>query len=244
MSAADPPRDATPPLAFHPHRIVIGGGVLAAFAGLSLSFVTSGSGGRPWSLLDGVVLLAMLTPLALLTMVPDRGRPLPQGRRAIATALVLLATPYAVVKVLEAATLARALGGSVGPGPWLVVGGIVGTVAGVALGWVRPGEPMDPPPPAARRRGRAEMEPTTPAASGDEEAWRSVSGEETSWLDENPFGEPLFDSLELEVPRERDGAASAPPYDQESEDPDEPGGGFDADAEPHPGTEDRGPKER
>lgn len=239
MSAADAPRDATPPLAFHPHRIVIDGGVLIALAGLSLSFVTTARGQRPWSLLDGVVLLGILAPLVLVTMLPDRSQPLSKVGRAIATALVLVATPYAVVKMLDAFTLARALGGAVGPGPWLVVVGVVGTIAGVVLGWVRPGESLPPPSPAIRHRAAAEvaLAQTNVPVPAHEERWRSEPVDEASWLDKNPFGEPLFDSLEIEAPPADSAAGGEPPYDHDSEFPDEPSGEFDTEAEPDPGVE-------
>lgn len=210
MSAADAPRDATPPLAVHPHRIVIDAGVLVALAGLSLSFASSGAGGRPWSLRDGLVLLGLLAPLVVLTVLPDRTRPLPSPHRLIAAGLMALAVPYSIVKLLEALTLAGALDGSIGFGPVLVLIGVGAAGVGVALTWRQRAEYLPPPP--ARRAPSGEL----PGPPGGRER-RPVEPEptrETSWLDENPFGEPLFDSLEFDVPRSRHGEPPPEDYDE------------------------------
>jgi hypothetical protein len=214
LSPADAPRDGTPPLAFHPHRIVIDAGVLVALVGLSLSFVSSGAGARPWSLGDGAVLLGLLTPLVVLTALPDRSRPLAPVHRLIGAVLLLLVIPYALIKVLEAVTLARALGGSIGFGPWLVLAGVALAAAGVGLGWRHPIERLPPPPRVLESAPPAGEQPGPPEATEQDAIDPAEPTREMSWLDENPFGELLFDSLELELPPPRTGDTVPDDYDE------------------------------
>ncbi|HUG75377.1 MAG TPA: hypothetical protein VMM81_06875 [Acidimicrobiia bacterium] len=214
MPAADAPRDGTLPLAAHPHRIVIDAGVLVALAGLSLAFVSSGAGGRPWSLRDGVVLLGLLAPLVVLTVLPDRSRPLSPAHRLIGSALVLLAIPYALIKVMEAVTLARAVGGSIGFGPWLVLAGVAAAAVGVGLGWRNPTGHLPLRPRVVRGAPPYGQQPQPPETIEGDTIDPDEPTREVSWLDENPFGEALFDSLELEVPPPRSGDTPPDDYDE------------------------------
>lgn len=185
-----------------------------ALAGLSLSFVSSGAGARPWSLRDGVVLLGLLAPLVVLTVLPDRSRPLSPAHRLIGSALLLLAIPYALIKVLEAVTLARALGGSIGFGPWLVLAGVSAAAVGVGLGWRHPTEHLPPTPRVAQSAPPSGEQPQPPEEIERHHIDPDEPTREMSWLDENPFGEPLFDSLELEVPSLRSGDTAPDDYDE------------------------------
>lgn len=225
-------RSAPTTLAFHASRIVIDIGVLLAMASLSLDFVEASGTSR--SALEGDALPAvlLLLPIFLTTLVPDHSRPLPRPVAWGSLVLGLAAFPYAILKHLDAAVLADTLGGSVGIGARVLVFGTFVTLVGIAIGLTRSflglptggapsrrsidgkappprskpvpvpgGSPMVVDPVAAEAR-RAEPPAPTPAPAQPPEKRRPAKSEpETS-----PFGEPLFDSLEIpafvELPRD------------------------------------------
>lgn len=208
-------------LAFHASRIVIDVGVLLAVASLSFDFVTSANVNRTALQADALPAVALLLPVFLITLLPDHTRPLPRPLSWASLVLGLAAFPYAIVKHLDASVLADTLGGSVGIGARLLVFGTLVTLVGIGIGLTRtflglptgadpsrmhrtprPAKPRPAtekasvtrtaPPPMERR---SDAPPPAPAAQPDEKrAPRSPARREP---EVSPFGEPLFDSLEI-----------------------------------------------
>jgi hypothetical protein len=191
-------------LAFHPHRIVISVGALLALGSMSLPFVTALGTRRGALALDALPALILLAPIVVMAMIPDHSKAVPRVSGLVSAGLTLLAIPYAVVKLLDAFVLAESLGGSVGPGPWLLLGGCVTVATGVALGVLKPDathlRPVDtvprPPGTLQRQAAAAPRSAPPPPPSPDPRTTRR----DPSRLSENPFGEPLFDSLEVAIP--------------------------------------------
>jgi hypothetical protein len=113
-------------LAFHASRIVIDVGVLLVLGAMSLPFVSAEEFGQRAVAAD-----------ALPSLLPDHTRPVPTALGWPALLLALTALPYAVVKYLDASTLAGTLGGSVGMGARVLVFGAFVTLAGIVLGLIR-----------------------------------------------------------------------------------------------------------
>lgn len=205
-------RDADATLAFHPYRIVIGVGVLLLLGALSLAFVSASSAARPWRLADGIVLLGLVVPIFVLTIIPDRGQPLPRLASLVGAGFLALALPYAIVTVLDAAILAGSLRGSAGLGPWIALVAILVVGTGVALSFFRPGAPPPPPPPSAiQHRDAQPPQEGSPRRTAGRHERPVVARPPRVGLEENPFGEPLFDSLEMDQPLPT-------PYDHDAHD--------------------------
>lgn len=186
-----PTRPTQPPLlAFHPYRMVIAAGTLMALGALSLAFV-SGPGARRGAMaLDALPALLLLLPAFAGAMVPDHTRPPERVHALVGAGFTLVAVPYALVKLLDASILAESLGGSMAAGPWLLLVGAIVVAVGLALTLLRP---HAAPVTLRADRGRSEA-PRQHRGTG------SPTRRAPSRLTENPFGEPLFDSLEVVVP--------------------------------------------
>lgn len=209
-------------LAFHASRIVIDVGVLLAVASLSFDFVTSANGNRTALQADALPAVALLLPIFIITLLPDHTRPLPRPLSWASLVLGLAAFPYAIVKHLDASVLADTLGGSVGIGARLLVFGTLVTLVGIGIGLTRtflglptgadpsrmhrtprPANPRPAPteeasvtrtaPPPMERRSAA-SQPVSAAQPDEKRAPRSPARREP---EVSPFGEPLFDSLEI-----------------------------------------------
>lgn len=189
-------RDRPRQLALHPHRIVIGVGALIVIGALSLPYLTTPDGPRSRTVTEAIIIVALLAPVFLLILVPDHSRPLNQRLGIAATATGFVGMLFAVVRLLDAHTLARATSGSVGIGPWLLVAGWIVTEAGVVYGLFA--QDLTPAPAPARL---TEAPAAGPAPAADHRPPRPS-------LDENPFDDPLFDSLEFDLP-EMDQASPA-----------------------------------
>lgn len=240
-------RSAPTTLAFHASRIVIDVGVLLAMASLSLDFVTAPGTSRSALEGDALPAVLLLLPIFLITLVPDHTRPLPRPVAWGSLVLGLAAFPYAILKHLDATVLADTLGGSVGIGARVLVFGTFVTLVGIAIGLTRSflglptgGAPSrrsmidgsEPPPrskpvsapagspvpvaPVAAEARRPEPPAPTPGAAPAQppDKRRPAKSEpETS-----PFGEPLFDSLEIPafVESSRDPGPSTLIFDAET----------------------------
>lgn len=160
-------------LAFHASRIVIDVGVLLVLGAMSLPFVSAEGFGQRAVTADALPALLLVLPIFVITLLPDQTRPLPTAFGWLSLLLAATALPYAVLKYLDASTLAGTLGGSVGMGARILVLGTFVTLAGIVLGLIRgflhlpvvgtyPAHPeaLAPQPPAAPRRRAA----ATPAA--------------------------------------------------------------------------------
>lgn len=136
-----PSHDAStrPPtkLAFHASRIVIDVGVLMVLGAMSLPFVTAGGFQQRAMAADALPALLLLLPIFAITLLPDQTGPIPAPLGWLSLLLAVPALPYAVVKYLDAATLAGTLRGSVGMGARILVFGAFVTVAGIAMGLAR-----------------------------------------------------------------------------------------------------------
>lgn len=124
-------------MAFHASRIVIDVGVLLAMAAMSLPFVTSAVGDRTAIEADALPVILLLLPIFLITLIPDHTRPLPIPLGWLSLILGIAAFPYAVVKFIDAATLADTLDGEVAFGARLMVLGAFVTLVGIAVGLAR-----------------------------------------------------------------------------------------------------------
>lgn len=124
-------------LAFHASRIIIDIGVLMAMASMSLPFIAAPDGNRSSVDADALPVILLLLPVFLITLVPDHARPLPNPLGWLALILGIAAFPYAVVKYIDATTLADTLGGEVAFGAKLLVLGAFVTVIGIAVGLAR-----------------------------------------------------------------------------------------------------------
>lgn len=221
-------------LAFHASRIVIDVGVLLAMASLSLDFVKSPAGNRSALQADALPAVILLLPIFLITLLPDHTRPLPRPLSWASLVLGMAAFPYAVVKHLDASVLADTLGGSVGIGARLLVFGTLVTLVGIIIGLTRAflGIPTGANPtrrtrPAAAKRSKPRSNsnsattmvavaaqapnPTEDAESGAKDETEAAPAPVTQRPEKgeaNPFGEPLFDSLEIPAFVESSDAAS------------------------------------
>lgn len=146
-------------LAFHVSRIVTDAGMLVAMAAMSMPFVTTDGADKGAVAADALPVILLLAPAFVFTLIPDHSRPVPAPLGWVSLGLGLAALPFAVVKYLDATTLADTLGGSVGFGARLLVLGTLITLAGIALGLARTLLHLTPrstdgprrPSPAARR---------------------------------------------------------------------------------------------
>lgn len=207
-------------LAFHASRIVIDVGVLLVLGAMSVPFVTTAGGSRSAMELDALPTLLLLAPIFAVTLLPDHTRPLPRPVAFAALLLGLLAFPYSLLKYLDATVLARTLGGSLGLGSRMLVFGCFVVLVGIAIGLTRAwmglasaGSPTRTSAAPRRiaprlRRSRSAESPTqttpAPTPSPRPAARRPGSApppQQTrparSATEVNPFGEPLFDSLEI-----------------------------------------------
>ncbi len=130
-------RPAPTTLAFHASRIVVDVGVLIVMLAMSLPFVTAAAGNRSSLTLDALPTVVLLGPIFLITLIPDHTRPIPRILGWISLVLGLAAFPYAVVKYLDSAVLARTVGGGVGTGARLLVLGSFVTLVGIVIGLTR-----------------------------------------------------------------------------------------------------------
>jgi len=124
-------------LAFHASRIVIDIGVLMVLGSMSLPFVNAGMGNRSALAADALPTLALLLPIFVITLLPDHSDPIPDVLGWLSLILAFAAFPYALIKYLDASTLADALGGSVGWGARLHVFGTFVVIAGIGIGLAR-----------------------------------------------------------------------------------------------------------
>jgi len=124
-------------LAFHASRIVIDVGVLLVLAAMSLPFVSAEGFGQRAVAADALPALLLVLPVFVITLLPDQTRPLPSWLGWAALLLAATAAPYAVVKALDASSLAHTLGGRVGAGAWVLVVGAFVTLSGIVYGLVR-----------------------------------------------------------------------------------------------------------
>ena len=215
MSTERQPAPTTTTLAFHSSRIVVDVGVLIVMFAMSRSFVSAPSGNRSSLALDALPALLLVAPIFVITLIPDHTRPIPRTLGWAALVLGLAAFPFAIVKYLDSSVLASTLGGSVGIGSWLLVIGTLVTVAGIAIGLTRsamglisggtPGRDRAIRPTAPRSASSPAVTETafgggssTPADPSPAVSTGSPPPAPTRPLaDENPFGSPLFDSLEI-----------------------------------------------
>ena len=139
MDPRQAPTSARQPtrLAFHASRIVIDIGVLLVLGAMSLPFVTSGQDDLSAMTADAFPALLLVIPIFVITLLPDHTRPLPTPLGWPAMVLALAAFPYAIVKFLDAATIADTMGGEVATGARILVFGTFVTVAGLAIGLAR-----------------------------------------------------------------------------------------------------------
>ena len=124
-------------LAFHASRIVIDVGVLLVLGAMSLPFVSTEGFGQRAVAADALPALLLVLPVFVITLLPDQTRPVPSWLGWAALLLAATAAPYAVVKALDASSLAHTLGGRVGAGAWVLVVGAFITLAGIVYGLVR-----------------------------------------------------------------------------------------------------------
>jgi hypothetical protein len=210
-------RRAPTTLAFHASRIVIDVGVLLSMASLSLAFVESAAGDRSALQADALPAVALLLPIFLITLLPDHTGPIPRQLSWASLVLGLAAFPYSIVKHMDASVLADTLGGSVGIGARLLVFGTLVTLVGIGIGLTRSflglptgAQPSRRPRPSEAPKSRPSppaetMVSTTvaPAAESRRAAARpepppSVARRPAkSEPETSPFGDPLFDSLEI-----------------------------------------------
>jgi hypothetical protein len=124
-------------LAFHASRIVIDVGVLVTMAAMSLRFVNGGAGNVHSVAADALPALLLLVPVFLITLIPDHSRPVPAPLGWPALLFGIAAFPYAIIKFIDASTIADTVAGSVGLGAYLLVAGTGVALAGIVLGLTR-----------------------------------------------------------------------------------------------------------
>ncbi len=199
-------------------------GVLIVLGAMSLPFVTTSGGNRTSMELDALPALLLLAPIFAVTLLPDHSRPLPRPVALGALGLGLLAFPYSLLKYLDAAVLARTLDGSLGAGSRMLVFGCFMVLVGIAIGLTRawmglasagaPSRTVAAPRriPPLRRRGRATEGATAQTAPSQTKSPRAEPRRPApeaprprparSTTEVSPFGEALFDSLEIPVSSE------------------------------------------
>lgn len=200
-------------LAFHASRIIIDVGVLLVLAAMSLPFVSAEGFGQKAVAADALPALLLVLPIFVITLLPDQTRPVPSVLGWASLLLAATAAPYAVVKALDASTLAHTVGGRVGAGAWLLVVGALVTLAGIVYGLVRNllglpvagTYPARPRPVEASRRAPV----TTPAASTS--APRATSGAGPQAAAQPPPRRLLRGSPSPATTRPSRRPASAPP---------------------------------
>lgn len=176
MTRTPNPRPLYPPtrLAFHASRIVIDVGVLLVLGSMSLPFVSAEGFAQRAVAADALPALLLFLPIFVITLLPDQTRPVPAALGWPSLLLAATALPYAVVKYLDASTLAGTLDGSVGMGARILVLGAFVTLAGIVLGLIRgllhlpaagtyPAHPEPPPIEAAGPPGRRVAPTPAPA---------------------------------------------------------------------------------
>jgi hypothetical protein len=169
MTASSTPRRPTSRLAFHASRIVVDVGVLITLGAMSLRFVNGGTSNVHSVGADALPALLLLIPVFVITLIPDHSRPIPAPLGWLALLFGIAAFPYAIIKHIDAATIADAVGGSVGLGARLLIVGtgitLIGIVLGLARGIMRLPQggayPTRPPAPTVSRKSA----PTTGASS-------------------------------------------------------------------------------
>jgi hypothetical protein len=124
-------------LAFHASRIIIDVGVLIALGAMSLPFVEAPTGARDSISADALPALLLLVPIFLITLIPDHTRPVPGPLGWVPLVLGIAAFPYAIVKFVDAVTVADTVGGTVGLGSRLLVFGTFVTLLGIGVGLAR-----------------------------------------------------------------------------------------------------------
>ncbi len=159
-------------LAFHASRIIIDVGVLIALGAMSLPFVESPAGSRDSISADALPALLLLIPIFLMTLIPDHTRPIPSPLGWFSLVLGIAAFPYAIVKFLDASTVADTVGGNVGFGARLLVFGTFVTLLGIGVGLARgllhlPSGGSYPAvrPPAGHTEPRAASQPSQSGAA-------------------------------------------------------------------------------
>ena len=215
-------------LAFHASRIVIDGGVLLVLGAMSLPFITDPH--RSAMALDALPTLLLIAPIFITTLIPDHSRPLPRPVAWASLVLGLTALPYALVKYLDTALLAETLGGHIGIGARVLVFGTFVVIAGIALGltrvWLglatggttarpspagRPGRVTAPQPSSAPSRDIPGADlPAPPSTAGPKPA-PTPARPTRAPIEQSPFGDPLFDSLEIPATRVDEPAANPQP---------------------------------
>ncbi|HLE39068.1 MAG TPA: hypothetical protein VJA44_05380 [Acidimicrobiia bacterium] len=199
-------------LAFHASRIVTDLGVLLILASMNLTYVTAPGGDRTAMALDALPALLLVAPIFIVTLLPDHTRPLPRPVAWGALVLGLVAFPYAIVKYLDAVVLADTLDGTLGLGVRLLVFGAFVTIVGIVIGLTRSwmglpsgGSPTRRTAVPTARRGPA---PDAPAVSRAE---ASRPRPARAVPEQNPFTDPLFDSLEIPETRAPEAASTRHP---------------------------------
>lgn len=124
-------------LAFHASRIIIDIGVLLVLGAMSLPFVAAEGFRQQAMAADALPALLLVLPVFVVTLLPDHTRPLPPAFAWASLGLAATALPYALVKYLDASTVAGTVRGSVGMGARLLVLGAFVTLAGIVLGLIR-----------------------------------------------------------------------------------------------------------
>jgi hypothetical protein len=169
-------------LAFHASRIVIDVGVLMVLGSMSLPFVAAEGFRQRAVAADALPVLILMLPIFVVTLLPDQTAPVPAPLGWASLALAAAALPYAVLKYLDASTLAATLHGSVGTGARILVFGVCVGLVGIGIGLARsllhlpvPGSypaarqaPAEARPAAQTRRAAAPGAPPAPAAAAQE----------------------------------------------------------------------------
>jgi hypothetical protein len=124
-------------LAFHASRIVIDVGVLMVLGSMSLPFVAAEGFRQRAVAADALPVLILMLPIFLITLLPDHTAPVPAPLGWASLALAAAALPYAVLKYLDASTLAATLHGSVGTGARILVFGVCVGLVGIGIGLAR-----------------------------------------------------------------------------------------------------------
>jgi len=161
-------------LALHASRIVIDVGVLLVLGAMSLPFISAEGFGQRAVAADALPALLLVLPVFVITLLPDQTRPVPSWLGWAALLLAATAAPYALVKALDASSLAHTLGARVGAGAWVLVVGAFVTLAGILYGLVRnllhlpvagtyPTRPQPAVPASPRRSAAAAPVPSPPA---------------------------------------------------------------------------------
>lgn len=174
-------------LAFHASRIVIDVGVLITLGAMSLRFVNGGAASYHSVAADALPALLLLIPVFAITLIPDHTRPIPPAFGWPALLLGIAAFPYAIIKHIDAATIADTVGGSVGLGARLLIVGTGVTLLGIAIGLTRGvmhlpqggAYPATPPKPTVSSPAATGRRPPSPDPS-TRTAPPSPSGEGTA----------------------------------------------------------------